>query len=52
MMMMEKKLSRVMTSCSGDVMTKVSQSGCKTEADFLNNTGSGVIGGRKLSRGL
>ena len=49
-MMKSKKLSRVMTSCSGDVMKKVSQSGCKTEADFLNNTESGVIGGRKLSK--
>ena len=44
-MMKSKKLSRVMTSCSGDVMTKVSQSGCKTEADFPNSTESGVIGG-------
>ena len=45
-----KKLSRVMTSCSGDVMTKVSQSSCKTEADFPNSTESGVIGGRKLPK--
>ena len=50
MMKMKKKLSRVMTSCSGDVMTKVSQSGCQTEADFPNSTASGVIGGRKLPK--